>query len=63
MELDFDTAFNNVFDSDFHIMACGRSKTSELINVCESLNPNKDFGDSNTGIMNVANILSLRKEV
>lgn len=48
--------YNNVFDEAGKVKACGRTACSELINACSSLDNSIDFGNSETGIMNVDNI-------
>jgi hypothetical protein len=45
-----------VFDEDGNIKVCGREACKALIRECEDRCPDIDFGDSETGMMNVENI-------
>lgn len=55
----FIVKFKDVFNSDFTIKACGREATKSLIYECSKIKPYIDFGNSETGFMNVGNILNL----
>ena len=51
--------YNVVFTEDGQIKACGRENCKKLIVACEQdniNNPHIDFGNSDTGFMNVENI-------
>ena len=56
---DFKINYNNVFNDDGSVKACGRTATKQLILACVKLNPYENFGDSLTGFMNVRNIQNL----
>ena len=56
--------YQEVFDKDGNIKACGREKCKKLIDACNvfyqtKYNKELDFGNSNTGFMNVENIKKL----
>lgn len=51
--------YNKVFDADGDVKACGREITKELIAACMKLEPRTDFGNIQTGVMNVENIKQL----
>lgn len=40
---------------------CGRAVCAELIDKCLEINPNGNFGDPKTGMMNLPEIRNLRK--
>ncbi|MBO5397808.1 MAG: hypothetical protein J6A36_02605 [Clostridia bacterium] len=44
---------DQVFTPDGEVRACGRAKCKELIVVAQAAHPNIDFGDPDTGKMNV----------
>ena len=48
--------YKKVFDEDGDIKACGREACKALIRECEDKWPDIDFGNSETGMMNVENI-------
>lgn len=50
------TKFNAVFNKDGTIKVCGRQACKELIIACMEYAPDIDFGNPNTGMMNVDNI-------
>ena len=51
--------YNEVFDSDGNVMACGRKKCMELIRICQTIDNTMDYGDENTGFINIENIKNL----
>ena len=58
--------YNDVFNENGEIKACGRDKCKKLIIACETYykfhyNENVNFGNSDTGFMNVDNIKKLFK--
>lgn len=53
---DIKELYSAVFDEHGEIKLCGREACKRLISACLERNPNGDFGDINTGMMNVANI-------
>ena len=55
----FETAkanYREVFNADGSIKVCGREACKTLIRSCMAYNPNVDFGNPETGMMNVNNI-------
>ena len=59
----FFSAYAEVFDEKGNPKACGRRKCSELIELCYQIDDKSDFGNVQTGIMNVSNILSLKEKL
>ena len=57
----FDELFCEVFDEDYNIKPCGREKCKQLIHLCNILNYEYQFGDEETGFMNVPNIIFLKE--
>lgn len=51
--------YNNVFDTNGNVKLCGRDACIALIDVCNKIIPNGNYGDNLTGMMNTSNILSL----
>lgn len=62
-EKDFVSIYNDVFDQNGNIKPCGRTITSKLIELAQVLKPGIDFGNKNTGVMNVVNIKALFSEL
>ena len=52
-----------MFDQNGNIKPCGRTITSKLIELAQVLKPGIDFGNKNTGVMNVVNIKALFSEL
>ena len=48
--------YSKVFDKDGNILACGRLETKKLIEYMTLKFPNVDFGNYETGMMNVEKI-------
>lgn len=48
--------YDEIFTDNGDIKSCGREKCKELIALLETTYPNIDFGNKNTGFMNVKNI-------
>ncbi len=61
--MDFETAYDEVFDDYGNVKACGRTKTRLLISACKKEDPNMDYGDMRTGFMNIGNIKKLYNRV
>lgn len=59
---DFNKLYDEVFDND-KIRACGREKTKTLIASAMQLEPNTNFGNIKTGIMNVDAIKELHQHM
>lgn len=59
----FKTLYNEVFDKNNEVKVCGREKCKNLIKLASTIKPNIDFGDENTGFMNIDNMIQLRKEL
>ena len=60
---EFIECYNEVFDKNNNVTACGRDKCRKLIIFCEGINKEIDFGDSLTGMMNIENIVNFRKSL
>lgn len=56
---DFFNQFDRVFNKDFSIKSCGRDETRLLIKICNQIESSTDFGNVDTGFMNIDNILKL----
>lgn len=54
---------NAVFEEDGAVRPCGRETCKKLISVASEKYPNVDFGNPNTGIMNIEVMNKLRKEI
>ena len=51
---DLKSQYNIVFDENGNVKACGRKACSNLIELCEmATNGQMDFGNKETGMMNV----------
>lgn len=59
----FKELYNEVFDSNDNITACGREKCKQLILCCEKIDKGTKFGDSATGFMETENIITLKKRL
>lgn len=52
-----------IFDKDWNVLSCGRENCKELIMLLEEAYPDVDFGNAETGFMNIENIkLYLEKD-
>jgi len=59
----FETAYRIVFDENDNIKPCGREATRRLILAARELDPTKEYGNVNTGIMNTYMIQQLYRNV
>ncbi len=55
--------YDEVFDENSNVRACGREKCLELIEICSELDPFNYYGDRKRGFMNEENIFKLRWRV
>lgn len=55
--------YDEVFDENGNVKACGREKCLELIEICSEIDPFNYYGDSKQGFLNEANIFKLRWRV
>ena len=55
--------YNKCFNEDGTVKACGREACKQLIRACMEQDPTKDFGNPDTGMMHVQNIISLIKNM
>lgn len=55
--------YDVVFDKNGEIKTCGREACKKLILACEALKPGVNYGNSQTGFMNIENIKTLRREL
>lgn len=62
---DFSRLYDEVFDTDGNIKACGRAKCIELINAAEKIKSiwmmHEAMGNETTGYINVNQIRTIRK--
>ncbi len=58
--IQFCRLFDDVFDDALKIKPCGRQACIALILEAQKLDSHTDFGDVDTGFMNVDNILKLK---
>lgn len=54
---------SKVFDEKQQVMPCGRNECMTLIQMFQERFPDVDFGNINTGIMNVKNILEYARKI
>ena len=54
MSLEF--LYKIVFDENGEVRACGRENCKKLIKACMELYPDVDFGNPETGMMNIEKI-------
>lgn len=62
MEQAFETAYKIVFDENDEIKPCGREATKKLILAARKLDPSKEFGNAETGIMNTYMVQQLYRD-
>ena len=61
---EFNNTYNEVFDSDGNIKACGREKCKKLIWLANRITEmGADFGDSTTGIMRADELRNLHSKL
>ena len=60
---DFKIAYTAVFDDKNKVKTCGRLACIKLISICNTIDPNTDYGDVSTGFMNTANIIELNNKL
>lgn len=54
--------YKTVFDTDGNVKLCGRQRCKNLIHYANSIKQG-DYGNEDTGFMNVPNIIMLHKEL
>ena len=54
--------YSEVFDENDKVKLCGREKCKDLIICCMSLSKG-NFGNKDNGMMNIDNIIALKKEL
>ena len=52
--------FDKVFDKDGNVKACGRDNCKKLISIANEISKEANYGDIQTGMMNVISMKSLR---
>lgn len=57
------TVITEVFNENGEIRPCGREKCKELISLASQIYPKINFGDPNTGIMNMDAMKELRSKL
>jgi hypothetical protein len=55
--------YDIVFDENGDVTLCGREACQLLILACEELRPGVDYGNAQTGFMNIENIQKLKREL
>lgn len=60
---EFEKLYKEVFDTEGNVLACGREKCKELIKLANAINNNINFGDENTGFINIKNMSILYEEI
>lgn len=63
MKTEFYIAYNDVFTEENEIKACGREKCMKLIGICNEIDPITNFGNIDTGMMEVKAIQSLKNKL
>ena len=59
MKEDIKVLYDEVFDENGEVKLCGRYACMGLISACEDIEPGTDFGNTDTGFMNIENIKRL----
>lgn len=57
--MNFFEKYDVVFDESGDVKLCGRNACRDLIFAAAAISPNQNFGDVNSGYMNVENIKKL----
>lgn len=52
--------FDRVFDKDGNVKACGRDNCKKLISMANEISSEANYGNIQTGMMNVVSMKSLR---
>lgn len=55
--------YDIVFDENGDVTVCGREACKQLIMACEEVKPGVDYGNPQTGFMNIENIQNLKREL
>lgn len=55
--------YDEVFDANGAIKTCGRNACKKLISACQKLDKNTNFGDLQSGYMNVEAIKALHEKI
>lgn len=63
LEEKFKQEYKNVFTDDDTVKACGRNNCKKLIELASELDANKDYGNTETGVMNINNMIKLHDKV
>ena len=63
MENTFLNLFCEVFDENNNVRNCGRTKSKELIELANSLEPEVSHGNLETGFMKTKEIISLKEKL
>ncbi len=54
--------FNLVFDEQNNVKPCGRKYTIQLMEELYKVHPEEDFGNIETGFLNVENVLKYKRD-
>lgn len=60
---DFLKLYEEIFDEHGYVRLCGREKCKELISLAQTIDSKSDFGNINTGFMNINNLTRLYMKV
>lgn len=60
---DFLKLYEEIFNSENEVKICGRDKCKNLIKLASEINSNVDFGNIDTGFMNIKNIILLKENL
>ena len=63
LEEKFKQEYKNVFTDDNTVKACGRNNCKKLIELAIELDSVENYGNIDTGIMNVDNIVKLHDRI
>lgn len=63
MKEQFKRLYNEVFDKDGNIKACGRDTCKKLIDTANKIDNKTEYGNSKTGFMNTDNLKVLYSEI
>ena len=63
MEREFLEQYKVVFDENNAVRLCGRANCKKLISIANEIDPFEDYGNIETGFMNVENLIALSKKI
>lgn len=63
IEEKFKHEYKNVFTDDNVVKACGRNNCKKLIELASELDSTENYGNTETGVMNINNMIKLHDKV